>query len=385
MAAQVFRAPGIAFRTSYLKDLPVSVSWLPGSTATDGAGTFAEDLNCSLGAGASYGPPDLPAPMTLAKCFGRCRVDPKCDAVRVNWFTIPDNWTEMKVGCGLRGGVDLAKCVVQTPVYHPSAHTVQYSTFALDAPNKSQLVIAVTAVSGYLPVVRNSGNDWVTSAAPYPGEGESGDPLPALLVAMRGEPSLGLNSLRMRVPAELPAHYGVLRYDALGTGQATLVAMNLGAAQSTVHLDLTELPPQLLGQRPHNLLCPGGGCPPPPALAKQTSLAVTRYGVAGLAGLQLPRWHPQGYLYNCSATYVGPPPTAPVPLAACLVACLRDAKCDAISVEWVQRHTWPKPASMAWYGNEVQCSLRGGIELSSCTKDHQALPTHSTITKAHVN
>ena len=53
--------------------------------------------------------------------------------------------TELKVGCGLRGGVDLAKCAIQTPVYNrsdgtPLAHTVRYSTFAVDAPSKSQLV-----------------------------------------------------------------------------------------------------------------------------------------------------------------------------------------------------------------------------------------------------
>ena len=64
----------------------------------------------------------------------------------------------------------------------------------------------------------------VTSAAPYPGEGEGGgDVLPSVLVAMRGEASLGLNSLRMRVPAAQPssaAHYGLLRYDALGTGRS---------------------------------------------------------------------------------------------------------------------------------------------------------------------
>ena len=160
--------------------------------------------------------------------------------------------------------------------------------------------------------------------------------------------------------------------------------MNLGAARDTVQLDLSGLPPQLLGQQPRDLLCTGGGggCPQPPVLTNQTALAVGGYGVAALTGLQLPRWQPQGYLYNCSATYVGPPSTAPVPLAACLVACLRDAKCDAIAVEWVQKHSWPRPASMAWYGNLVQCNLRGGVDLSSCDKDGAALPSHSTITMA---
>ena len=69
----------------------------------------------------------------------------------------------------------------------------------------SEQVVATSALAGYLPLVRNSGNDWTTSAAPYPGD-EGGD-LPGLLVAMRGEASLGLNSLRMRVPASEEAHY----------------------------------------------------------------------------------------------------------------------------------------------------------------------------------
>ena len=288
----------------------------------------------------------------------------------IDWCSIPmTHYNERR----LRGGIDLAKCAIQAPVF-ASPHSVQYSTFALDAANKSQLVIAVTALSGYLPVVRNSGNDWTTSAAPYPGEGKGGgNMLPNLLVAMRAEPSLGLNSLRLTVPTvstaaaaappsseseepeEESAHYGLLRYDAVGTGQATLVAVNLAAAPGTVQLDLTALPPQLLGQRPRNLLCNdggsggggGGGCDPqPPALTKKTSLAVGGYSVTAYAGLQLPRWQPQGYLYNCSAKYAGPPSMAPIPLTWCFVACLNDSKCDAISVEWVQKHSWPRPASM---------------------------------------
>ena len=237
VAAQVFRAPGGRFRASYLKDLPVTVSWLPGSQATNGSGVFAENLNCSLGAGASYAPPDLPAPVTLTECFSHCRVDPQCDAVRVNWFTIPSNWTSVKIGCGLRGGIELASCTVQAPVYS-RVGTVQYSTFAVDAPSKSQLVVAVTALAGYLPVVRNSGNDWTTSVAPWPGE--QGGSLPRLLVAMRDESSLSLKALRMRVPApSSEAHYGMLRYDALGTGRAAIIAINLGATRSDVQLDLT--------------------------------------------------------------------------------------------------------------------------------------------------
>ena len=70
----MFRAPGLRFRTSYLKALPVSVSWLPGAHIT---ADFANDLNCSLGAGATYAPPDLAEPVLLGECFDLCRADAK--------------------------------------------------------------------------------------------------------------------------------------------------------------------------------------------------------------------------------------------------------------------------------------------------------------------
>ena len=38
LAAHIFREQGVAFRTSYLKDLPVSVSWLPGSNISSDFG-----------------------------------------------------------------------------------------------------------------------------------------------------------------------------------------------------------------------------------------------------------------------------------------------------------------------------------------------------------
>ena len=70
-AAQVFRAPGLPFRSSYLKDLPVSISWLPGTKVS--SDFAADNLNCTLGAGATYAPPDLPHTVTLDECFTHCR------------------------------------------------------------------------------------------------------------------------------------------------------------------------------------------------------------------------------------------------------------------------------------------------------------------------
>merc|ERR1712086_1219820 len=119
---------------------------------------------------------------------------------------------------------------------------------------------------------------------------------------MRPQAALGLKALRSRVPTGCEAHYSLLRYDALGTGQAALVVINLGM-QSTVELDLGGLPPQLLGQRPTSMLCKN--CPRP-ALTNRTLVEVGDSMYEVLVGLQLPRWVPQGYLTNCSAAYSPP-------------------------------------------------------------------------------
>ena len=374
LSAQVFRAPGVPSRTPYLKDLPVSVSWLPGTNISS---DFASDsLNCSLHHGATYAPPDLPAPVPLDECFSHCRADPKCEAVRVDFFSVPQDWTAPKVGCGLRGGIDAAQCAVQAPVSKRS-HTVPYTTFAQDAPDRSQMVVAITAIAGYLPIVRNSGNDWGMSAAPWPGD--TGGALPGLLAAMQGESSLGLNSLRLRVTTGSEAHYAMLRWDALGTGRAALAVINLEQVllPFEVEVDLSAMPPQLQGQRPTDLLCKT--CPALPPLAHRIQVGVTGLSYKVLVGLQLPRWTPRGYLYNCSATYK-PAPVGEMPLSQCLVSCLRDSSCDAVTVDWIEQHSWPNEKTFDdhWYGNQVRCHVRGGIDLTKCATD--AKEAHSTIT-----
>ena len=133
------------------------MSWLPGTNISS---DFGEDsLNCTLGAGAAYAV-DLDKPVPLTECFSLCRADPKCEAIRVDWFSLPANWTAFNVGCGLRGGIDVANCGRMTPYDPMRPHTVPYTTFSVDAPVRSQMVVATTALSGHLPVVRNSGNDW---------------------------------------------------------------------------------------------------------------------------------------------------------------------------------------------------------------------------------
>jgi hypothetical protein len=166
------------------------------------------------------------------------------------------------------------------------------------------------------------------------------------------------------------------------------VAINLGASQATVQLNLEGLPPQLLGQRPSNLLPNNSLSGEPkrsvaaPILANRTSIDVVGRGYAALAGLRLPRWDPQGYKYNCSATYA-PPAVGEMPLAECLVACLADAKCDAVTVDWIQQRGWKRlsiPGGDSWYGNQVRCHVRGGVDLTQCA--HDPAGAHSTVTRA---
>jgi hypothetical protein len=154
--------------------------------------------------------------------------------------------------------------------------------------------------------------------------------------------------------------------------------MNLGTS-STVELDLRSMPPQLIGQRPSDMLCKAGCQQELPALTNRTLVEVGDYGYAALVGLRLPRWVPKGYLMNCSATYAPPVLVGVMPLTACLIACLHDSECDAVAVDWVKKQAWPKPSQMAWYGNEVQCRLRGGVDLTRCVKDEATLASHSTI------
>ena len=138
-----------------------------------------------------------------------------------------------------------------------------------------------------------------------------------------------------------------------------------------------ELPPQLLGQRSTSLVRLDTA-PQKVSIMNHTSVTVKGHGYVGLVGLHLPRWAPQGHLTNCSAAYASTIVDGEVTLADCLVACLREAKCDGVTVEWTQRHSWPKPASMPWFGNHVQCRLLRGIILSTCATDYTK--SHSTIT-----
>ena len=118
-------------------------------------------------------------------------------------------------------------------------------------------------------------------------------------------------SAEAHLSSSTESHYALLRYDALQTGQAALVALNLGASANAVDLDLSDLPPQLIGQRPNNLLqgnkeeVEKGGQErqqpsEPPALANRTSVDVGGYGYAVLVGLKLPRWAPCRLAVCCS-------------------------------------------------------------------------------------
>ena len=274
------------------------------------------------------------------------------------------NWTNRRVGCTFLGGIDPSKCRTDQA---NNTHNVQYSTFAVDAPARSQLAVATSVLAGYRTEPQD---EW--SAAPKPGS--AGGKLPPLLAAIQHEAALSLVALRLQIPTpSSAAHYAMLRYDALKTGRAALAVINLEPHASVAELDLRTLPPQLMGQHPTDPVHPSLQLP---AISERYSVNASAHGFMVLSGLQLPQWASQGYLYNCTTEYA-PPPVGEMPFAKCLVACLGDSKCDAVTVDWVQRAAWPPPAQMSWYTNQVLCHLRGGIDFGSCKED--SAQAHSTI------
>ena len=184
MAAQPFQAPGRPYRAAYMAPA-VTAPWLPGASVLENG------LNCSFDSGASYAPRDLAKPVSLPECFQRCQADRRCDAVRAAWWAVQRNWSARQVGCRLRGGVNLPACTIQKG---SNSANVRCSTFAADAPAKSQLAVAVSALAGYRMEPQH-----LWSVAPQPGD--SGGTLPALLTAARSEPALGLAAIRLSAPA----------------------------------------------------------------------------------------------------------------------------------------------------------------------------------------
>jgi hypothetical protein len=195
MVAMPFQAPGKAYRAAYVAPA-VTASWLPGSSV------LVNEFDCSLGAGASYAPPDLPTPVPLADCFQRCKEDPKCDAIRVDWWSVQEDWSARHVGCGLRGGIANASKCTHAP-HHNNSINVRYSMFAIDAPAKSQLAVAISMLAGYRTEPQHG---W--SAGPKPGD--SGGWLPALLTAARRGPKHTVALRPLQDNAEFPqtrSHY----------------------------------------------------------------------------------------------------------------------------------------------------------------------------------
>ena len=108
-------------------------------------------------------------------------------------------------------------------------------------------------------------------------------------------------------------------------------------------------------------------------------MQVAARGYSVLSGLRLPKWSPQGYLMDCPAEYA-PAPLGEMPLAQCLVACLKDAHCDAVMVEWVQRHSWGPQGG--WWSNLVNCNVRGGVDLARCSQDTSQAHSAPTVVQA---
>jgi len=133
------------------------------------------------------------------------------------------------------------------------------------------------------------------------------------------------------------------------------VVLNLGASPARARLDLSRVPPSLLGTAPADLLT--GQLLPP--LSARYEVAVGPTGVAVLGGLPLDTWASLGRK-NCytgrGATY-SPASSGELPLAGCLFECLQDAQCSAVTVEWLP---------IGAHATRVECFKRGGVTIAQC-------------------
>jgi hypothetical protein len=332
----------------------VSPSWLVGDTALD-----VNSFNCHHGAGASWAPPRN-GNFTLHGCFSACTRDARCDAVTVDWRIGGRAMTgEPLVGCYLRGGIEPGLC---------DTSSAQYSTFSRSAPKHTELLYSLCAAAGVLPAVEyDAAHSWWSDAA-WPGFGDA--PLNAVLGAMNQASSLGALSLRVDVPTSKKAHYAFARYDAKVTGKLSLAVANFEAHAETVSLNLSALPSAVLGMRPADLVSGTELAP----LTAQYALKVPGHSIRLVGELALDAWY-QHDRTNCSkghgASYV-PSSSGNMSIAACMLTCLADSRCDAVTMQW-------RNATF------VDCFKRGGIRLAKCEVHAGGVSTYVRAAQAAVD
>ena len=317
----------------------VSPSWLAGDSALN-----VNQLNCYKSSGAAWAP-DLSGMLTLHECFDRCKGHLLCEAITVDWGVgkRSPSTGEPLVGCYLRGLVKASAC---------DQSSAQFSTFAKDAPQRTQLLYGIAAAGGVVPAVEyDAAHSWWSDAS-WPGG--SGATLDDLVRAMSSAASFSTSSLRTALPTSSAAHYAFARYDAKGTGKLSLVVANLGAHAATAKIDLSALPAAVLhtGKRPADLVSGASLAP----LAAQYSVHLPAHSMRLVGEVWLDTWaqHEQTACSQGHGASYAPDSSGTMSVVSCMLTCLADSMCDGVTMEW---------SLDALSG---RCFKRGGIALVKC-------------------
>jgi len=148
-----------------------------------------------------------------------------------------------------------------------------------------------------------------------------------------------------------------LKHDALGpAGDACIMIFNPGAAQK-VTVNLTGLPPQLLGGSvvPHDLLDPSNATGP--ALAAAWTVAMAAGEVKAFGGFTLSAFAPRlGKKAECKADDGYASVAASTTLQGCFLECRNDFKCSNVFLDYVEMANTYLDAAPP-----VKCTLLGPI------------------------
>ena len=223
-----------------------------------------------------------------------------------------------------------------------------------------ELAMAVTVGGGYVADV-----EWWDYGFPF----EGGEPaMQSLFWALESSSAFGSLALRTPLDVDKKNHgYAIMRYDAIGTGEAGIAVYNLGLKKQKISV---TMPAAAIGQSPTDLMS-----------GKQLSTLGTTYDVEVpgqgyvLLGKMWPgTWKSQGFK-NCfegagasgSSKSVGT-----LSIAACMDKCLESDKSDCGGV------------TVAWTGDgngTVECYLRSNIDIGQCEDGQKDKQWYTTFTR----
>jgi len=195
----------IVAMTYYMQPEFAPIAWIRPNVYASGISgdDRGKPLTCWKDHGATWAP-DVASVTTLDDCFHLCSVNrvpgwEKCDAITYEWATGK---------CYLRGGLTISDCKVDWG----------FTTFDFDAKKKTRLALALSAGAGYATGIEVAGPGKFWRHDDFPGSEDA--ETKTLFRSLEGTVFKPL-SLRKQLPIkDSDAAYAMLRYDALGTGEA---------------------------------------------------------------------------------------------------------------------------------------------------------------------